>query len=580
IYNYQTAIEINPKFSWSYYNLGEALRKLTKCDEAIIAYRHAIELEANNHLFHRRLADALQQKGLLDEAVASYQKAIEINPKFSWSYYNLGETLRKLTKWNEAIIAYRHAIELEANNHLFHRRLADALQEKGLLDEAIYNYQKAIEINPNSCWHYAALGNTYVQKQNFSEAIPCLIEALKMKPDIENVHQNIAYILKKQGRHNQARLWNSQQKLPRNWLEKFFNLTQDWEITSDSPQTNITKKKVSESSHVNLSASQTIESQIHPSFQSKKAKLAATFVAIVVDGRGCVDLGTTAVITSDNKLVRDISTGCAEIMISSSKLPPVYNINGTVAFLPVNLGINNYFHWMFDIFVRLDLLRRNNFMPIIDKFVFTNCSKKFQKESIQALKIPPEKLIEAQLFPNIKARKLVVPSLMTKQGSIRITKWGCDFLRSLFLNAENLGKLPSKKERIYISRKLTPYRRIVNEEEVVSLLGKFGFVTVTLESISVAEQASLMAGAKVVISPHGAGLTNLVFCSPGTKVIEIFSPKFINSIYWQISNICGLLHYHLIGQDFESYNSNKSQWRPDIIVNIKRLLKILELAGI
>ncbi|NEP83116.1 MAG: DUF563 domain-containing protein, partial [Okeania sp. SIO3B3] len=470
--------------------------------------------------------------------------------------------------------------ELEANNHLFHRTLADALEQKGLLDEAIYNYQTAIKINPKSCSDYAKLGNAYIQQENFSEAIPCLIQALKMRPNIEKIHQNIAYILKKQGRQNQARLWNSQQKLPRDWLEKFFNLTEDREITSDSPQTNITKIKVSESSHVNLSASQTIESQIYPRFQSRKAKLARTFVAIVVDGRGCVDFGTTAVITSDNKLVRDISTGCAEIMISSSELPPVSNINETVAFLPVNLGVNNYFHWMFDIFVRLDLLRRSNFMSIIDKFVFTNCSNKFQKESIQALKIPPEKLIEARLFPNIKARKLIVPSLMAKQGTIKITKWGCDFLRSLFLNAENIGKLPSQKERIYISRKLTPYRRIVNEEEVVSLLEKFGFVTVTLESISVAEQASLMASAKVVISPHGAGLTNLVFCSPGTKVIEIFSPKFINSIYWQMSNICGLLHYHLIGQDFESDNSNKSQWGPDIIVNIKRLLQILELAGI
>lgn len=235
---------------------------------------------------------------------------------------------------------------------------------------------------------------------------------------------------------------------------------------------------------------------------------------------------------------------------------------------------------MFDVFVRLDLLRRSNLMSTIEKFVFTNCSKKFQKESIEALQISPEKVIEARLFPNIKARKLIVPSLMGRQGSLRVTKWGCNFLRSLFFKPENLEKFASKKERIYISRKLTPYRRIVNEEEVVNLLAKLGFITVTLESISVAEQASLMAGAKVIISPHGAGLTNLVFCNPGTKIIEIFSPKFINSIFWQISNICGLSHYHLICEDYEDNSSVEYRWGPDIFVNLERLLKILELAGV
>ncbi|MGD1699711.1 glycosyltransferase family 61 protein [Dapis sp. BLCC M229] len=328
--------------------------------------------------------------------------------------------------------------------------------------------------------------------------------------------------------------------------------------------------------------SQTIEPQIYPSFQEKKEKLAAAFVAIVSEGKGCVDLGTTVVITSDNKVVTDIATSCAEIIISSSQLPPVYEINGTVAFLPVNLGINNYFHWMFDVFVRIDLLRRSNLMSTIDidKFVFTHCSKKFPKESIEVLEISPENVIEARLFPKIKARELIVPSLMGKQGSLRVTKWNCRFLRSLFLKPENIGKLTRKQERIYISRKLTPYRRIINEEEVVNLLEKLGFITVTLESISVAEQASLMSGAKIIIYPHTAGLANLVFCNPGTKIIEIFSPKFINSIYWQLSNICRLSHYHLMCEDYEDDNSIKYPWGPDIIVNLERLLKILKLAGV
>lgn len=87
-----------------------------------------------------------------------------------------------------------------------------------------------------------------------------------------------------------------------------------------------------------------------------------------------------------------------------------------------------------------------------------------------------------------------------------------------------------------------------------------------------------MAAAKVIISPHGAGLTNLVFCSPGTKLIEIFSPKYVNCLYWQISNFCDLQYYYLIGENYENNNSEQLLWKPDIIVNIDKLLQTIKLA--
>jgi capsular polysaccharide biosynthesis protein len=43
----------------------------------------------------------------------------------------------------------------------------------------------------------------------------------------------------------------------------------------------------------------------------------------------------------------------------------------------------------------------------------------------------------------------------------------------------------------------------------------------TLESRSLAEQMSLFAGADAVVAQHGAALANLVWCRPGTAVVEI-----------------------------------------------------------
>ena len=46
--------------------------------------------------------------------------------------------------------------------------------------------------------------------------------------------------------------------------------------------------------------------------------------------------------------------------------------------------------------------------------------------------------------------------------------------------------------------------------------------------------------AKIIIGSHGAGLTNLIFCEPSTKVIEIGNPNFDCDVFRNISNIQNL----------------------------------------
>ena len=162
---------------------------------------------------------------------------------------------------------------------------------------------------------------------------------------------------------------------------------------------------------------------------------------------------------------------------------------------------------------------------------------------------------------------------------MRFTQWGCAFLRGLFLPAKTGEQSSSKTERIYISRKKASSRRIVNEQEVVNLLEKFGFQSINLESISVTQQASLLAYSQVIVATHGAGLTNLVFCHPGTKVIEIFHPEYVMNYYWLLSNICGLEQYHLIGEEFDDHFSSKSA-NKDIIVDLQKLLNLMKSAKI
>jgi capsular polysaccharide biosynthesis protein len=93
-----------------------------------------------------------------------------------------------------------------------------------------------------------------------------------------------------------------------------------------------------------------------------------------------------------------------------------------------------------------------------------------------------------------------------------------------------------------------------------------------------------MAESIVIVAPHGGGLSNLVFCSPGTKVIEIFSPELVAGYYWQICIQLDLSYYYIIGDGGpNTLNTDYPQtWdaRADIKVDLEILEKTLKMANV
>ena len=75
--------------------------------------------------------------------------------------------------------------------------------------------------------------------------------------------------------------------------------------------------------------------------------------------------------------------------------------------------------------------------------------------------------------------------------------------------------------RLYVSRGRAPKRRLTNEAEVARVAEEFGFRVVYFEEHSFEEQVRMAAGARLLMSSHGAGLTNLLFMPPGASVLEL-----------------------------------------------------------
>jgi len=102
-----------------------------------------------------------------------------------------------------------------------------------------------------------------------------------------------------------------------------------------------------------------------------------------------------------------------------------------------------------------------------------------------------------------------------------------------------------RRRKIFISRAATRVRRLVHENDIWNRLQARGFERLFLETMSWEEQIAAFTAAETVVAPHGAGLANLVFCHPGTRVIELFDRRYLHWCYWQLAAVSGL-EYHAV----------------------------------
>lgn len=237
-------------------------------------------------------------------------------------------------------------------------------------------------------------------------------------------------------------------------------------------------------------------------------------------------------------------------------------------------GSATYFHWMFDVLPRIHLLK-NCFIKFddIDLF-FVDCSDKdFQKETLYELGIDRSKIWSEFSSFHLESEHLVVPSLPGITGNM--PHWACDFLRNqILVNSEE-----SRHRKLYISRSKETHRKLINEREVEDFLEKEGFETIFPQQYTVKEQARLFSSAEFVVAPHGAGLSNLLFCGHGTKVLELFPPGYINVCYWALCNQVSLEYYYAVGRNHDNKDV-RSDKNNDFYVDIADLKKGLGMMGL
>jgi hypothetical protein len=186
----------------------------------------------------------------------------------------------------------------------------------------------------------------------------------------------------------------------------------------------------------------------------------------------------------------------------------------------------NFCHWLLDAMSRLELFHRCGFrFEEVDQILVPHFPGATAAWVLANLNLPKSKLIFPAVRDQFLCETLLQPSYPGFVASY--PPWVVDFYRRHFpppnVNQTRLLYIPRKGKR-----------GLVNEAAVEKELEKRGF-----EAFEPAGQTDLhvkLADVSRIVGVHGAALANLVFCRPGTRVLELLPSDTPWPFYY---SLCG-----------------------------------------
>jgi len=156
-------------------------------------------------------------------------------------------------------------------------------------------------------------------------------------------------------------------------------------------------------------------------------------------------------------------------------------------------------------------------------------------------------------------------------------------------------KKQQQNNRIYLTRKNSYYRKIINESDLIEELKLKKFKIIDLDTLSIDQQVNVFSSASIIVSPTSSALANIVFCQKGSKIYEII-PKYqyqyenhLKFRYSYISKLIGCEYYSIeadpipvegINENIKKFINintiNQSNYYKNLLVKKDKFKKIIQ----
>ena len=145
---WQTVVDGAPGSLRGQMNLGVALAKLDRNEEALVFLNAAIAIDPDNPEAHGNLAVSLIALGQTDAAEAQLRRALEILPTYVDAHRNYGQLLQQRGELEASLDHVRAAVRYGPSDAFAHLNLANVLLRIGRRDEALRHFREATRLDP------------------------------------------------------------------------------------------------------------------------------------------------------------------------------------------------------------------------------------------------------------------------------------------------------------------------------------------------------------------------------------------------------------------------------------------------
>ena len=201
----------------------------------------------------------------------------------------------------------------------------------------------------------------------------------------------------------------------------------------------------------------------------------------------------------------------------------------------------NYHHWLCECLPAL--------VAVMEKFpavliAVPESLSQFQRKTLQLLGFDDTKLVSAKtihpesliLVNNIRIKNRAWPTSVISPAAIKK-------MRKLILEKITITNAVEKIDVLWISRSAENNRHVINELAYVQSQS-FNVKVMYPTRESLEEQISQASRAHIIIGPHGAGLTNILWSDQAT-LIEIGPSRIVNNSFRSLAASIGCKYHYL-----------------------------------
>jgi Tfp pilus assembly protein PilF len=146
-------------------------------------FTHALKVTRNNIIAHNNLGQAMSKQGKYNEAFIHYVKALEINPNYMLAHNNLANIYFTRRKYEKSIFHYKKALNITPDCEVVHYNMGKILIQQGKGKDGLLHLLEAIKIKPEFAQAYNEIGLIFARQGDYKKACIYFSKAVKARPN-------------------------------------------------------------------------------------------------------------------------------------------------------------------------------------------------------------------------------------------------------------------------------------------------------------------------------------------------------------------------------------------------------------